>query len=317
MTLEAYKIILESPNTALLVGNGINRSSADDYLSWKALMRHLAQVFEIEITDTLLEEVSLTEMADILKFSESSRGDLVRISIEYLSKRSGVSQRDSFKRYIRSLEIPILTTNFGSETWSPLNRSDQVLRRATHPSKYEPIIPIGWDRFRGSVQTTSFARNIVGLWNIHGNSALKSSLKLTSAQYWGALVDARFLIRRGLYATSGCEIWTCLGCSECIWSGAGTWLDVFFHRKLVILGFDFGRTETFLRALLIERAKYLQKRSGNSSHDTTATFVVSKDTRTPTESERFFFENLGVSFLVLESVEDIYDPWFMKSGKSG
>ena len=43
------------------------------------------------------------------------------------------------------------------------------------------------------------------------------------------------------------------------WSGADSWLHIFFNKSLFIVGLGLEESETFLRWLLIERAKYFRK----------------------------------------------------------
>ena len=303
---EAYYRALKRPNTALLIGNGVNLANPEvNALSWQSLVFKLAQDRGVALSKEIIEKAALTELADILSLCDTGNHDLRRDAIANL--RKGKSHSPEIASFAYANSMPILTTNFDLNLANPNLKHNTTKRKFLTNSTGRFSIPAGWSVFRGESSDSAFARSVPGLWHVHGVFDIPSSLRLTSASLIRAISKSQDLIHAGgLYANLKCDIATCNGCVQCSWAGQRTWLDIFFHRNLVIIGFEFGKSEIFLRSLAIERYKYLRHRYGDPAKVPYSYFIVPKN-YAPSSDEVFFFENLGFKTLVVPTTSAIYN----------
>jgi hypothetical protein len=80
-----------------------------------------------------------------------------------------------------------------------------------------------------------------------------------------------------------------------------TWMQIFFHKPLMILGLALAENEVFLRWLLIERAKYYKEFPARAQP---AWYV-----HTLNENEHgkhYFLNAVGVRSVAVASYEEIY-----------
>lgn len=309
----AFKNAITQPNIAFLIGNGVNLAEMGHQgISWKILLEKLADKRQISLPSKFDETMSMTEIADILRLSDIEKNELKNDLIQLLSP--GVKYTPAIAKFAHENKIPILTTNYDFNLSNPCLKASRKARKLSK-KKRPKFIPIGWDTYRGTPASEEFARNAAGLWHVHGSLDLKNSLKLTSANYVVSTKSAHDLIHHhGLYANLRCDIRECSGCKECAWGGKGTWLDIFFHKRLVVVGFGFGPSETFLRSLSIERAKYLKHRYGDLNQIPKSYFVYNGKTSMGV-GQRFFFEQLGFEIININQASNPFDKQlFVKGG---
>lgn len=304
--LAAYSDALTQPNIALLIGNGVNRfDNPTSALSWQELVIKLAKVRKVKLPLGVVETLSFAEIGDILRSVDEKSNQLPKDLISLLG--SALPRKTHIGLFAQTNEIPVLTTNFDIRL-SVTNANKALPKRklAAKAGKSKAIIPNGWQSYRGPKSAETFARNVPGLWHMHGSVDFESSIKLTSAQYATAFSKAFGLIKEGLYAKTYCHIRNCKGCTNCGWAGQSTWLDIFFHRDLVIVGFNFAQSETFLRPLVIERFKYLKHRYKNLEAIPTSYFVVGSEDHLD-DGQRYFFDNFGIKVITLEHRVDAFE----------
>jgi hypothetical protein len=88
------------------------------------------------------------------------------------------------------------------------------------------------------------------------------------------------------------------------WKGSSTWLDIFFRSKLVFIGLGLQTQEVFLRWLLVQRKRYLQK---NRISDMGVWFVIPESESGDAYSgRRAFLETLGVKIIEVPDYIHIY-----------
>ena len=302
---EEYRAALSRKNIALIIGNGVNLSDhPKNSLSWQELVVRLAKSRKLKLTKSIVEKLSFAELGDILRIQDENPNKLPKDVIAAI-KTFG-QNKTAIGVFAQEQNLPVLTTNFDIRLALTQNSRPQPKQQTISRKRASKVlIPNGWNVYRGPKSDELYARNISGLWHMHGSIDLESSIKLTSAQYASAFAKAYELIKKGLYANNGCEIENCSGCVECGWAGQSTWLDVFFHRNLVILGFGFSQSETFLRPLLIERFKYLKYRYGSRIEVPHSHFVVSAEDELD-EGQRFFFESFGFKIITLKQRSEVF-----------
>ena len=314
MSKSAYEVALAQPNLAFVIGNGVNRLDSNNSApSWELLIQKLAKKRKVKLPESFAVTMNLTEVADILRLQDETSKKLRDDVVELLAKQN--FHQPAIAAFAHKNRIPILTTNFDLRLTDPITKSPNIKRFVKSGRRRTPkgVIPTGWNVFRGNPSQDTYARNIPGLWHMHGSVDIPSSIKLTSAQYARALSKASHLIQKqGLYANLKCNVATCTGCKECGWTGQSTWLDIFFHKNLLIVGFRFDRAEVFLRSMLVERTKYLKHRFGSLKKIPKSYFVTTGEPIS--EGERFFFESLGFEVL---SFKDHSEPFSLKYFQTG
>ncbi|MDP1619711.1 MAG: hypothetical protein Q8M12_01790, partial [bacterium] len=96
------------------------------------------------------------------------------------------------------------------------------------------------------------------------------------------------------------------------WAGASTWLQILFHKPLLIFGLALAENEVFLRWLLIERAKYYKKFPDRRQE---AWYV-----HTPSEDDLgklFFLTGVDVQLVEVKNYDEIYgvETWKLLAAK--
>lgn len=304
---EELRRALSQNNLALVVGNGVNLSDdPKNALSWQKLVFSLAKTRKIPLTKSIVENLSLAELGDILRSFDGGPNELPKDVVGAIKKIS--LTKTAIGLFAQERKLPVLTTNFDIRLAVTRNGHPQPKRTSISRRRLPKVlIPNGWNVYRGPKSEDLYARNIPGLWHMHGSIDLESSIKLTSAQYASAYAKAFALIKKGLYANNNCDIETCLGCVECGWAGQSTWLDIFFHKDLAIVGFGFSQSETFLRPLIIERYKYLKNRNRHRLFIPTSYYVCSEEDEL-SEGQRFFFDSFGFKIITLKNRIDAFKP---------
>ena len=86
------------------------------------------------------------------------------------------------------------------------------------------------------------------------------------------------------------------------WPGDRTWLQIILFKPLVIIGFGFGKDETFMRWLLLERARLYE------THPQLRKPCWFVDAQSPTfERRKAFLRGIGMTVISTDVHSDIYD----------
>lgn len=276
---------------ALLIGNGINRyRSPSNENSWENILSKLSATnlgSTLRISQT---GISLTEFYDImeLKCSNGSlRGDLAQQFCELIKKWEPQTQHRDIANWAKQHKAPILTTNFDSTISKAAN---SVLRRI--PGKgFSAFYP--WDSYYAPTVVSNPCDQFA-VWHVNGMLQYSRSIRLGLSHYMGSVERARRWFRRGsdpLFNTN----------DVAKWPGASSWLQIFIHKPLVIVGLGLTETEVFLRWLLIERARYFNKfptrrKSGWYVHTKTEL----------SHGKKIFLETVGIQPFEVVDYDDIY-----------
>ena len=121
------------------------------------------------------------------------------------------------------------------------------------------------------------------------------SIRLGLSHYMGSVHRARNWMHRG-----GSER-LFSGNENHEWLGVKTWLDLIFHKPLLIFGLQLDANEVFLRWLLVERARYFQKYSRRKKP---AWYVYTDENES--SGKFLFLEGVGVECIHASGYEEIY-----------
>lgn len=239
---------------ALLIGNGINRyNSRANNNSWDGLLTSLAHTHLSDFTGKLPVGISLTEFYDVLDLglrteaqaaqaSQGKRPSLQQQFCQLMSDWKVMPQHQAIMQWARHFSCPVLTTNF-EHTLSDAVQARAFICKETAFTDYYP-----WESYF-SAQELSDPCAGFGIWHINGMQKYHRSIRLGLTHYMGSVERARARLHKGSQRLSA-------GGDIRHWEGASSWLQILFHRPLLIIGLSLAENEVFLRWLLIERAKY-------------------------------------------------------------
>lgn len=284
--------ILSAPErVALLIGNGINRYGGDRHgSSWERLLGTLAKTRGVSIDAAQAKEMSNTEFFDILDLARA-RDDKTSLQREFCDLMRAWAPRQHHRTIVawaQRRSSPIITVNFDE------NLSKAVEAEYFGPSKgFTDYYP--WRSYFGHAAIDD-PKTGFGIWHAHGMMRYARSIRLGLTHYMGAVERARTM----LYGKGGLKLqarqW------DGRWNGSDSWLEVFLFMPLVIVGFGFKKDETFLRWLLLERARFHKIRP-EWAQPTWYVCEASSDNAL----HRTFFEALGITMVIVNSHHDIYE----------
>ncbi|MEI6388968.1 MAG: hypothetical protein WCQ50_20340, partial [Spirochaetota bacterium] len=150
-----------------------------------------------------------------------------------------------------------------------------------------------------STQKVGQANSDFALWQIHGFWFYKRSLVIGSMDYASAI----HRLREWIYETSNRK--RTIGTEN--WIGAKSWVDIFLHNDLVIIGLSLGSQETSLRWLLIEREKYF--RNFPERRRKTVYCINGERDEAWDAGKAFYFQSICVDCRVIKSGKELYEIW--------
>ncbi len=281
---------------ALIVGNGINQyGDVATMTSWQALLEKLATERLKLDGKKIPKTIALTEFYDLIELRSGFGNTGCSLQKEFCNLLKGwkfQSQHVRIVSWAKQNECPILTTNFEST----LSRSANCKKFRIQRGKFTDYYP--WSTYYGN-QKLLQPKSGFEIWHINGMERYHRSIRLGLSHYMGSVQKARNWIHRGkserLFA----------GHFGSSWGGADTWLDIIFHMPILIFGLGLKQDEVFLRWLLIERARYLQKFPNRKMN---AWYVYSGVVDPAT---LFFLNGVGIKTIEASDYDEIYgeDTW--------
>lgn len=245
-----------SSDIALLVGNGINLFGATGENSWGCLLSQLAREHLDPKHEKVPKGISHTEFYDVLELAFARTQVDPKLVVQFCALMASwkpMEQHEAIAGWAAHHEVPILTTNFENT----LGEAVGCTFRRTGNKRFTDFYP--WETYYALTDViepcTQFA-----IWHINGMQKYPRSIKLGLTQYMGSAARARGWLHNGAGRLLSDPAGTA-------WKGAMTWLQVFFHKPILVVGQGLPETEVFLRWLMIERTKYfrlypdLQKRA--------------------------------------------------------
>lgn len=279
-------------NIALLIGNGINRYGAHVVSnSWDDLLNTLARTYLDPSHKNVPKGISLTEFYDVLDLGKSltsSNANLQKLFCDLMANWLPLPQHERIAAWARHHDVPVLTTNFESTLGNAIGCK---LRRVKTTRKFTAFYP--WESYFGDGNNDDPCHNFA-IWHINGMQQYRQSVRLGLSHYMGSVERARSWMHKGSYRLfSGKDIRS--------WAGASTWLQVLFHKPLLIFGLALAENEVLLRWLLIERAKYYRKFPERQQE---AWYL-----HTPSDDDlgrHFFLAGVGVRSIQVNDYDEIY-----------
>jgi hypothetical protein len=295
------------PQPAILLGNGLNNHVFTN-TSWTNLLNQL--------TDDVIPrsyfnhgDLSYPEFFDALSFNsrkgfedyESLKNKVCKRIIRW----EGTPQHHKFTEFVRENNIPVVTTNFDL-TLIDHKMRDAMKMKSGDPYKY--LKPRQGGKVEGNTTFTDYypwntyySDNVIenapsqfAIWHMHGIACYKRSLAI------GAIDYGNNISRYKSYIGNQKEI-----CAP-EWNGKNTWLDIFFHCDLVIIGLSLDSQETNLRWLLMEREKYFRKYQLFRKN---TVFVTNKELDSVGEGKKYFLNSIGIKVVEKVNGKEIYDEW--------
>jgi len=291
---EAKNKLFQQPDQlAFLLGNGINRYYNQNNTSWyKFLLETWNEICD-EQRDTIPEGISITEFYDTLELKHEGPRQSTEIEkfIKIRMQTWCPSERPNLMlNGIKALNVPILTTNF-DDLISQYLKLELHRIKGTRFTHYYP-----WSSYYADMPLSHPADGF-GLWHMHGMIRYHTSIKLGLSHYMGNVHRARNLIHNksnSIYRKQK---------NVDSWAGSKTWLELFFHKDLIIIGLGMNEVEVFVRWLLIERARYFKR---FPKHQFKA-YYIDIDNQIPgTTGKEMFLEAVGVESIKLPTYDHIY-----------
>lgn len=291
---------------AFVLGNGINRAAYGNKqdTSWMGLLQELYGEYSKNELPKINGGMSYTELYDIIEMHQND--NVLRTHV--IEKYSQWKPVDFHQRLFKSLKefwnVPVLTTNFD------LNLEIEDIGFSKHLMKY-PVEGgnkgykfsnyYPWNSYYGRIGNWIQIFNEFSVWHINGTVNYKNSIKLGLTQYISQCQHARKYIHKG---NDNLDLFN--GKNVRYWDGINSWLHLIFNKSLCIIGLTLDANEVFLRWLLIERKKYLNKKK----FDHEGWYICTNDEIKNQEDKKFFLNEMGFEVVDLGSYNDIYREIF-------
>lgn len=222
-----------------------------------------------------------------------------KVVCDEMKNWEGGSKVEKFVSAIKGLETPLLTTNF-DEVLSKSIQAEINYMRIPQKKKEGFTDYYPWICYYGD-QTLESPILGFGIWHINGMICYSRSITLGLCDYMGCVTRARPMIQ----SMNFLEKENLEGKKRSYWDGYNTWLHVVFNKSLFIFGLALEENETFLRWLLIQRAKYFA--FYHKSHH--GWYVVGPKDKINGGKE-LFLESVGFKIIKIEDYKTIYeDVW--------
>jgi hypothetical protein len=323
----------EGPQLALLIGNGVNLAAgATQGISWDDLMSTLVAETAERTSDpaqartTLMRllkrtrgqgAASLPEVFDILEATGTKAADSALQQVKQPDLQSRLADllkcmkpglpHAKLVNWALHAQAPILTTNYDHCLQDAIPNQACVRHRLKNGRAQSDYYP--WDRYYSTHALTDPATTFA-IWHVHGDRAMKRSIRAGLDQYMGMVERLRQLKRPvalEILSEPSAEPTSAPAYFK------APWLRIFMGRKLWIHGLALHADEVSLRWLLIQRFRYWKLYQ--PSHDGPTGWYVhgpTEDSRVgPLDAPRHaFFASVGLSVIEIRKKEDMYDKLF-------
>jgi hypothetical protein len=283
-------------NPAILLGNGLNNYCKLP-VTWKKLLIELSNN---SISDKILKDngISYPEIFDVICFNDEK--EIVNYSSlkEQICKKitawSGTKRHEEFIDFVRQHEIPVLTTNYD------LTLETSILKKeGKKPDKTNnrPVIDrYPWYSYYSDHEINNPLCEFA-IWHIHGFQYYKRSLVIGAIDYTNTIARLKKWLPEKTYS------------SDNVWIGKNSWIDIFFHCDLIIIGLSLEPQETSLRWLLMERERYFRRHVEKRKK---TLFVINSEHDKVGDGKKYFFESLKIDIKKYKLAAEIYKKWTMQ-----
>lgn len=300
-------------DSAILLGNGLNNYVIKNSTqSWKSLLLSLTENSDIKsFLNSNDSGISYPELFDLICFSEGESENryknLKPRIVESIKTWKSTVYHKLFVDFCCKNNIPVLTTNYDTNLLTDeLLNANKKASKKSGKKKFSPqrTKKEGFTDFYPwfscySDHKISDALNEFGIWHIHGFWYYKRSLSIGAFDYNANIQRLRKFLygkKNSLFESSG------------NWIGKNSWVDIFFHKNLYIIGLSLDVQETSLRWLLMERERYFQKHPAFRKE----AFYVCTESELK-KSKEIFFKTLNIKIAKTKNYDEIYSSWNIKN----
>lgn len=293
MTISDLKQKIESDSElAFVIGNGVNKYASNATSDWQTILISLWNSINRDRISGSVKGLSLTEIYDLLSLQAVDYNDIRDRFIEQINNIHFTEYHQKLQQRLKEINRPVLTTNFDMLLDEDLNiYKFKGSKRFTDHYPWECC----WTN-----QSLSDTISGFGIWHINGTKFYKRSIKLGLTEYINMAARVKSMLH---YSNSPIDTFD--GKNRTCWEGMNTWLHIIFNCNLLFFGLGLERDETFLRWLLIERAKYYEK----FPYRRHSGWYVCPETET-SQGKRLFLENVGIDIVEVNDYDDIYKTMF-------
>lgn len=284
-------LLRNKQDLAFIVGNGINRYAygANERIGWDDILLKVWKDISHRTLSCIPDGISATEFYDIMEFEAGSIDTLRRHIVKLLNDLQPQQYHSWLKDIISSAwNVPLLTTNFDEN----LDCNLCLQKLTTGNYRFSDVYP--WNVYYSPLQLKSPTDGFA-VWHINGMIRYPRSIRLGLSEYMSLTSKARSF----LHKKEGIDDFSLKDMNH--WKGYNTWLHIIFNKSLCIFGLCLDKDETFLRWLLIERAKYFRKFPDRKKQG----WYVCKSDDIP-DGKRFFLDSIGFEPVILNTFDDIY-----------
>lgn len=296
--IERIRTVLKQEGSALafVFGNGINRYADNvNGSSWKDMLLEIYHQFTGKRLDTISEGISYTEFYNILSLENGNVDTLRNAVVDYT--REHYTPKD-YHRWLQVklayYNVPVLTTNFDTNLDDGYSRR-KLIKLEGKRHGFTDLYP--WNVYYGPnilhTPLDGFA-----IWHINGVIDYRRSIKLGLSDYINQTARARNFIH------SNDKIMEFDRKNRPHWNGSNTWLHIIFNSSLCFIGLELDTNETFLRWMLLERARYFKNFSKRRHR---GWYVTTKEVPA---GKRFFLESTDIEIVTLKNYDEVYQGIF-------
>lgn len=310
--VEEVKAIIDEnkKEIAFLVGNGINiYNSSGKTNNWLSLLENLWNGYtclntgngKLPFPEGVGRiDIGYTEVYDVIKTHlkpeyRDQQDVILEKTIDQLGEWKPGEHHKKIAGKIQELDVPLLTTNFDNTL--PVAIGAKFFKRPQGSKGFSHYYP--WECYYSTGEVTN-NRESMAIWNIHGTIRYKKSIKLGLADYMGMVHRAKEIISKDLYCYNSRK-------DGFKWSGAGTWLNIFFYASLFIFGIGLTREEIFLRWLLNERSKFHSCLKERHEIERKTWYVHVEEEGKMDYGKYLFLKSLHIKILTLPTYKDLYE----------
>jgi hypothetical protein len=335
--LEALRILEKQKSClGLLIGNGINLvAKTDGGISWNQLMENLISAATAKFSShsaakkrlkRLIQSgrngqtpASLPEVFDIIGATQGIKAGTTTESSSKLNLQSEIANllaqmkpgptHKALIDWAERSQVPILTTNYDHCLQDALKDRECKRWRFGTGGPISDYYP--WDRYYAPRKIRDPLEEFA-VWHIHGDRALRRSIRAGLDQYMGMVQRLRKIkqpvAKEVLHGPKE-------GQENAPAFHSAPWLRIFMGRKLWIQGLAVRTDEVSIRWLLIQRFRYWGRYRPKQCFASGWYIHISKDDKEPIDKERkVFFESVGLKVIEISKADKAYCKLFDNDG---
>ena len=249
------------------------------------------------------KDITYPELFDALCFNNKKATEEYRsLKLQICKQMSDWKETNihhRFIQYIKSKNIPILTTNYDSTLLDEsiikfhkmlkrpsINGFPAPIRKSEHMfTDYYPWYSYYSDHIIKDVKEE------FGIWHIHGFHCYPRSLVIGAIDYANTI----HRLKKYLPVTNQGP--------KPKWIAKNSWIDIFFNCDLIIIGLSLEPQEISLRWLLMEREKHFRR---NEKMRRNTVYINNQQYDCCGKGKKYLFDSLKIDTYTLKTGIDIY-----------